>query len=274
MWRTPLFQLLALFPTLLAVGTISAQDDPSQIVFTGCPPYVEGNRCDSMYYSVVAVDLQTGRPVPGMRYFLVSGPGSVNAQTGLWVFHPETADSLPGYNEQVVIGASHRGDSTTDDSHCRFSLRLDNAPPRITPRCHSRYTCLPGDTEIVALSITDADWCDSPRIDSVWMNPAPVGLFEFDTSNNTITFIPAPSDSGATFSAEVAFTSGRITSRCRFYFDTFWLEATYAVRIGYHREVTQGLYQDVSITLEKIDSAQGLGGFDFLIAGCPTACGG
>jgi hypothetical protein len=266
MFRTCFVISLSTFLLTLSAGSLFAQDSGSGIVFTGCPPYVEGSHCDSMFYQVVAVDLSTGKQCPEMKYLLVSGPGTINLKTGLWVFHPER-DSLPSYYHGEVEIAAYKGnDTTTSDENCRFDVYFQDFSPIVKPRCGTRFTCLPGDTEVVTIEITDVDSCDSPQIDSVTVSPKPVGFFEFDPAEWVIRFSPDPADSGMTFRVGVTVSSGRPSGTCFLYIDAFWPEATYSVRIGYLEEVLQGQLCEVPVTLEKFDHAEGLGGFDILVA--------
>lgn len=266
MFRTCLSIGVCTFLLTLSIGSLSAQDSGSGIVFTGCPPYVEGDHCDSMFYQVVAVDIGTGKQCPEMKYILVSGPGTINQRTGLWVFHPERDSLPPYYHNKVEIAAYKGNDTTTSAENCRFDVHFQDYSPIVKPRCGTRFTCLPGDTEVVTIEITDVDSCDFPQIDSVTVSPKPIGFFEFDPAEWVIRFSPDPADSGMTFRVGVTVSSGRLSGTCFLYFDAFWPEATYSVRIGYQEEVYQGQLHDVPITLEKFDHAKGLGGFDLLVA--------
>ncbi|MCD6249554.1 MAG: T9SS type A sorting domain-containing protein [candidate division Zixibacteria bacterium] len=205
----------------LLVAGLSAQDNGSGLVFTGCPPYVEGNPCDSMFYQVVAVDIGTGKACPTAKYFIVSGPGEINQKTGLWVFHPANEDLPLYYREELEIAAYKGNDTTTSDENCRFEVRAYGRYPRFAGYCGAHMTVLPGDTMVVPLEATDADWCHDPEIVSVEISPEPAGFFEFSAFDWTLTFIPDLADEGQTFEVVTQAVSGGMNISCRVFFDVF-----------------------------------------------------
>jgi len=207
--------------SLCLSGSLLAQEDQPQIVFTGCPPYVEGNHCDSMYFGLVAVDMKTGRPVPGIKYFLVSGPGSVDEKTGLWVFHPEDEDLPPYYSDIVEVGAYHGDDQTEVDDYCRFDVRVYDHRPLFEGYCGAHITVLPGEMTTIPVEITETDWCDEPQFDSATITPEPNGSFAFDADSWTVSFEPGLADEDSTFEVIVFVTSGPARTVCRFWLDVF-----------------------------------------------------
>jgi len=205
----------------VSVGSLSAQDNGSGLIFTGCPPYVEGNHCDSMFYQVVAIDIGTGKKCPEAKYFIVSGPGEINEKTGLWVFHPELEDLPPHYQETVEIAAYKGNDTTTSDENCFFSVRVYDKRPRFEGYCGAHITVLPGDTIVVPLEVTDADWCHDPEITMVEIQPTPSGMFSYDSVAMTVTFVPVTDDQDQSFEVVVRGLSGPSSFSCRFWFDCF-----------------------------------------------------
>jgi len=174
-----------------------------------------------MFYQVVAVDIGTGQACPEAKYFIVSGPGEINSKTGLWQFHPEREDIPPHYQEVVEIAAYKGNDTTTVDENCRFEVRVHGQYPRFEGYCGAHITVLPLDTAVVPLEATDADWCHEPEIVSVEISPEPVGFFEYDASNWTLTFIPDYADEGQSFEVVTEIVSGGINISCRVFFDVF-----------------------------------------------------
>lgn len=206
--------------SLLSAG-LSAQDTGSGLVFTGCPPYVEGSHCDSMFYQVVAVDISTGKKCPEAKYFIVSGPGEINQKTGLWQFHPEREDLPSRFQDNIEIAAYKGNDTTTTDENCRFYVSVEDRKPRFEGYCGAHMTALPGETILVPLEITDGDYCDEPEITGVEIQPTPSGRFDYDSETWTVTFEPAPADSGITYEVSLSGTSGPSTLSCRIWFDCF-----------------------------------------------------
>ncbi|MCX6833851.1 MAG: T9SS type A sorting domain-containing protein [candidate division Zixibacteria bacterium] len=211
---------------LLTVGSLSAQDSGSSIIFTGCPPYVEGNHCDSMFYQVVAVDLSTGRQCPEMKYILVSGPGTINQRTGLWEFHLERDSQVSNFYGEVEIAAYKGHDTTTSAENCRFGVQVYDQYPNFRSYCGAHITVLPGDTITVPIELSDDDPCDEPRIDSVTIRPEPNGVFSFDAIARTVRFVPVSTDEGKTFEVRVAASSGPADATCSFWFDVFQPDPT------------------------------------------------
>ncbi len=85
MLRSYCLCLVGIIVVSFSAANLFAQDNGSGLIFTGCPPYLEGNHCDSMFYQVVALDIGTGQASPEAKYFIVSGPGEIDSRTGLWV---------------------------------------------------------------------------------------------------------------------------------------------------------------------------------------------
>lgn len=221
MLRSRVIVLIGIIVFGLSVASLSAQDNGSGLVFTGCPPYIEGNHCDSMFYQVVAIDIGTGKKCPEAKYFIVSGPGEINEKTGLWLFHPESEDLPPHYQETVEIAAYKGNDTTTSDENCFFSVRVYDKRPRFEGYCGAHMTVLPGYTMVVPLEVTDADRCHDPEIVSVEISPEPVGFFEFNATDWTVTFIPDYADEGRTFEVVTQAVSGGMNISCCIFFDTF-----------------------------------------------------
>ncbi len=266
MWRTCLFVGISCLAMGLSAGDISAQDSTSGILFTGCPPYVRGFHCDSMFYQVVAIDLSTGKQCPEMKYILVSGPGTINQKTGLWSFHPEKEDLPPRYYDSVEIAAYKGNDTTTSDENCRFSVRVEDQSPMLEEGCYRHFALTVGDSLVAPLTPFDPDVCDEARIDSVFVSPTPSGFFAYDSVGKSVVFRPDSADANIRFVISVALTSDSITRECRIFAEVAPLLPTYIVRLGYLNDQFQGQYCDVPITLEKYDSTKGLAGFDFMIA--------
>lgn len=221
MLRTCFVTFVCTFLLMLSVGSLSAQDGGSGIVFTGCPPYVEGNHCDSMFYQVVAVDLGTGKQCPEMKYILVSGPGTINQRTGLWQFHPERDSLISNFYGEVEIAAYKGHDTTNGDENCRFGVQVYDQYPVFSSYCGAHITVLPGDTIAIPIEISDTDPCDEPKIDSVTIQPEPSGFFAFDIAARTVVFEPNAADAGKSFEVRVAASSGPAVIACPFWFDVF-----------------------------------------------------
>jgi hypothetical protein len=227
-------------------GSYAEVRDANDIIFTGCPPYVEGNHCDSIFYQVVAVDQETGEKCPEVRYFLVEGPGTIDEETGLWVYHPNS-DDLSEYT--IEIGATVHGDSTSGDQNCRFVAYVTNNWPLSTVISGTHYTVLPFDSVLIPIEPYDTDPCDEVSV--TWqVTPEPSGTMTYDDSTGIVKFTPGYLDAEKTFELYLQLSSGAGQSgHYRLYFDVF-LRDPIVVSLETIRNALPGDTVEVDVVLE------------------------
>ncbi len=231
------------------------------IIFTGCPPYVEGNHCDSMFYQVVAVDYETGeKNPPGVEYFIVEGPGTINEETGLWIFHPELEDPWQ-WSYMLEIGATVNGDSTSGEDNCRFEVRVTDGYAEFETLCNAHFNVLPFDSAMVNLNPIDPDYCDEVEVEFA-TTPEPNGLVSYDPSTGTLKFIPTYDDAGQTFRVDLHAKNSPYWMGCSLYFDVFVSEPI-KVNLSTVRDATPGDTVSIDVVLEEC--AAGIGEIDLLL---------
>ena len=239
-----------------------------EIVFTGCPPYVAGSHCDSMFYQVVAVDIATGERCPRVRYLKVSGPGEVDRESGLWIYHPDFEDSIPHNRPIVEIAAFIGADTTPSEDNCSFGVVVRDHKPSFDTHGRININVLPGETASRKLTVSDRDPCDVPLFVEMQVSPTPAGDLTFDPEAGVITFTPASVDSGKSFMATLLYKSGPAHTSLLVHFTVFErppVAPPYSVRIETLNEVACGTLVHPAVVLESIDPDEGIGAFDLLI---------
>ncbi|MCB2229077.1 T9SS type A sorting domain-containing protein [bacterium] len=188
-----------LYTLVLCLAGSLAANPPQPPIFTGCPDMVTGNHCDSLLYSVVAIDPNAAQPgySRNVRYHLVSGPGEINTKTGLWVWHPEPSDVYQNY--QVEISASAHDTMTTGDQNCRFYVSAENNPPEMDAQRYQYVRTEVGQEAIAQFTAYDSDECDTVTYYLYDVEPFPVGSFSLDSNTGLFHFTPEASDNNRRF---------------------------------------------------------------------------
>lgn len=259
------FLLIILF-ALFASAVMSATP-----VFTGCPEYVNGNHCDSIFFQVVAVDTSNSGNRNNVRYHLVSGPGEIDERTGLWVYHSED-NPLPSKSypvPEVEIAASIGKDTTHGDENCQFEVYANNQRPRFgRRRCGARVEAKVLQIELYVFEATDGDPCDIVSYGITEVTPEPAGEWHANLADAFLTFVPAYEDQGKSFVFRYFATDGIDTSSC-------WVEFVvpeaepFALRIETIEDTFQGTFANIDIFMDE--QPLGLGGFNLLVSYDATA---
>lgn len=177
---------------------------PQPPIFTGCPTQVEGNHCDSLVYSVVAIDPNSSQPgySRNVRYHLISGPGEINTKTGLWKWFPERSDI--GQSYEVEIAASIRDTMTIGSENCRFSVRAIDQPPIWNDQGWQMYEIDQYEELVVQLEAYDPDECDDVGFFVYQFLPEPTGSWSLDSLSGEFRFAPEHADRLTRFHVSVA----------------------------------------------------------------------
>ncbi|MDX9856894.1 MAG: FlgD immunoglobulin-like domain containing protein [candidate division Zixibacteria bacterium] len=183
---------------------LAIANPPEPPIFTGCPTEVTGNHCDSLLYSVVAIDPNSSQPgySRNVRYHLVSGPGTVDFKTGLWLWHPEPLDVY--HNYQVEIAASANDTMTTGDQNCRFTVRALDQPPVWNDRGWQMYEIDQDEELVVQLEAYDPDECDDVGFFVYQFLPEPTGAWSLDSLTGKFRFAPVHADRLTRFHVSIA----------------------------------------------------------------------
>lgn len=196
-----------LYALVLCLAGSLAANPPQPPIFTGCPDMVTGNHCDSLLYSVVAIDPNAAQPgySRNVRYTLVSGPGEVNYKTGLWVWHPEPSDVYQSY--QVEISASAHDTMTTGDENCRFTVRAEDQPPVWNDQGWQMFETEQYEELVVQLEAYDPDECDDVGFYVYQFLPEPAGAWSLDSLSGEFRFAPLHADRFTRFHVSVAVSN-------------------------------------------------------------------
>lgn len=235
--------------------TIKAIDDqPPQI--TNCPPLITGSHCNTLVHNFDGSDAEASL----FTFELVSGPGVIDASTGMWSWNSATLDDV-GKNIQLEI-AARDGSTGILGPVCRTIVVATNSAP-VIEGCGWSVAAIAGTT--VELDSDGYDDCD-PLSWSVAPTNGAIGALTVNTQG-TITYIPDPLDAGLrTFS--ITLTDGRDSSSCGFSVYVS-VSVPYKVTIEAIPAETAahpGEFVDLDLTLLEIDPTRGLGGFDLLVA--------
>ncbi|MDH4156996.1 MAG: T9SS type A sorting domain-containing protein, partial [candidate division Zixibacteria bacterium] len=239
---------------------------PTVPTFVDCPDSIVGADCESVEYTVKAVDPEYGDTL-GIRYEIVSGPGSIHPATGEWRFH-RFRDYL-GQTLDIEIAARYGPNSTSGEENCRFKLSIaENFVPDFAladdSPCGKELTITaPGDTTF-----------DIMAVDSNACHFVEYFLSEVSPPNELITLTRDPYKKAATmhiglqeqqagqlFTITVGATDGLDTAFC-----TFRARGTLFQPIQVLIGLTGGAYPQTvtSVDVNLIWSAYEIGGFDFL----------
>ncbi len=233
--------------------------------FTNCPGSLSFNHCASASYDFNAVDPPyTGAPSGDpITYSKVSGPGTVNAGTGMWNYAPTLADV--GTAQTLVVGATDGICGGT--TQCSVPLTFTNVTPTFTAGCNANTNVGKGTSGSVDMNATAGD-CDPFSFSITGVTPTPVGTYSINASTGVITFNTANSDGGTTYDFTVQVTDGKGTSTCHTFFNVLIVEP-FELQIEKTHRTVQGAHELVCVTLNK--GSEAMWGFDFLIAYDNTA---
>jgi hypothetical protein len=223
-------------------------------VFDLCPDPVSFSHCEVGTFTVHATDPDTPPDNP-VTYNLVSGPGAVDANTGVWTWsNPDQSGNFV-VEIEACDGATPPACSSTN---CITNVTVTNAGPSIT--CPGGSVTVPTGIEKCQTVVTNDD-CDVLTVEvlaGVGFDPGNVSV-----SGNTVCFTPDPP--ARTVFMTVQVSDGEETATCELEWEV--IEGSpYSLQIEKLHNVFQGQFSDVDIILGGIDVNQGIGGFDILIA--------
>jgi hypothetical protein len=256
-WKWPSFNVVPsynVFPTwggpyCFVLAKIRNQP-PS---FVQCPTNLTHSHCDPFTFNFDATDVEGNTP---LVFSLVSGIGSIDASTGVY-----TANGVAVGTHNVVVGVSDptgSGQTTT----CAFDVVATNVGPTIACPGGAPVFISVGDTKTQDVDATDD--CD-PLTFSIVSSTLTGATIDPVTGIVTYTGNIADTTNNGIHCAVVEVTDGLETSQCT----VCWQVSpgcAYELTIEKKHNVLQGVFENVDIILSKIDAAEGLGGFDLLIA--------
>jgi hypothetical protein len=190
-------------------------ESPTRPVINNCPLNLTCNHCSLATFDFDASD-PDGDPV---TFSLVSGPGSINASTGVWTYTPTLADV--GTNPQIVVRPSDWG---ATGYPCTVNLSFSNFAPTMTGGCGSTTIMYANHTSYRDFSASSGD-CDPISYSITSVVPAPVGTYSINSATGLVAFTPTPLDGGVTYVFTVCASDGFDESCCSASFDMMCCDA-------------------------------------------------
>jgi hypothetical protein len=253
----------AITPTVVpgAVNVLNAA--PS---ITNCPPTEEIYWGTSYTRTFTATDTDLDCDCDELTWSLVSGPGSINATTGLYQF---VATGQHVGCQPVVIRVTDRYGATDD---CEFLIKVLNMPPVITcptevinilwgHEATATVTAVDPDTGPGPMTFSLIDpgsYPGSPEIDPV------TGEFSWQTEKNDNAFIGLFEFCViVTDHANLDTCNTENADTCCFFVH---VDPKFNVTIEKIHHQLQGHYTTVGIYLDPDYESMPMGGYDFLIA--------
>jgi hypothetical protein len=227
-------------------------------VFTNCPTSLNFDHCSPATYDFNATDPE-GDP---FTFAKVSGPGTVNAGTGVWNYSPTLADVGASLSLVVSVTDGVCGGST----NCTVSLNFTNVCPTFTSGCGASINVGKGNPINHDFNASSND-CDpiSFYIDSL---PASVNAPTINAGSGLLSFLSDVSEGGQSFVVKVGVTDTKCSTTCYLTINVLQVEP-YEVQIEKTHGTHQGGHELVCVTLNK--GSEQVWGFDFLIAYDQTA---
>ncbi len=175
---------------------------------TNAPASISGRHCVTITYDFNGSDPE-GETV---TFQLVSGPGSINATTGVWSWHPTMADVGQAISIQVAPCEPHGcGDTVT------VPVVVTNETPTFTSGCRDTLWVTLGSTG--TKTIRGSDGCsDALHYVLGPLDPPLNGSCTINSSTGVITFVTNPSTTIGVYNALVYVSDGRDSASCNTYF--------------------------------------------------------
>jgi hypothetical protein len=222
---------------------------------TNCPPSsITGSHCVAASYDFNASDPE-GDPI---SFLLNSGPGSINAGTGMWTYAPTLADV--GASLSISVSASDPIGGA--GAPCVVSLNFTNDCPTFTSGCGAVLNVGKGNAINHDFNAVSND-CDPISFVVVGTVPAPVNAPTINPSTGLLNFQSDVSEGGQVFTVTVGVTDTDCQTNCDITINVLSVEP-YEVQIEKTHNTLQGAHELVCVTLNK--GSEQIWGFDFLIA--------
>ena len=253
---------------------ISSQIAFAQSFHNRPPKFVEvpdsimtGSHCD-FFQTTVKAESRVLFPEAGVgaiRYKMISGPGEVDARTGVWTYYPSIEES--GDTQTVVIAAVQGKLITVGSDACEFQVVAEDSPPQIGL---IHYDCgvtfeqpAPG-LFSQPVYVHDEDGCDRSRVYISNVSPEPEGTYSLKPWDVEIDF--QESDANKVFHVTISIVNRYSRADCDFYISTYIEPPSepFEIQIEKTHNTFQGGHEYVDITVNK--GSEKMLGFDLLIA--------
>lgn len=222
-------------------------------VINNGPGALAFDHCNAASFDFDATD-DEGNPI---TYVLVSGPGSINAASGVWSYAPTLADVGAA---QIVVEAHDTFNPAGTCAQVVVDLTFENQAPTIA--CQGLKSVGKGNSIDVQITADDVD-CDPGSFSIAGVMPAiPVGSYSI-SAGGLLTFNSDDADGGTTFTFEIVYSDGDKSATCFQEIEVLITEP-YEIQIEKTHGTFQGGHEYVDITVNK--GSEAMWGFDLLIA--------
>jgi len=228
---------------------------------TNCPANFTFSHCDVGTYDFNA-SAPDGDPAI-IEFELISGPGSIDPNTGVWTW---SGGTVPQSGFDVIEVAAKVVNSTNQGfgPSCIVNIEVTNTGPAFTAGCGSSAIAQMGRYKPVA-DMDAADDCDI-LVYSVIDAGGAIGVITVDPDGK-IWFAPDEADAlhAQPLTFHVQVSDGEFTDECTIEVTTMGC-GPYTIDLEKVHNQMQGQFTSVDISLDGVDPNQGIGGFDFLVA--------
>ncbi len=173
-------------------------------VITNCEGYFEvTEHCELFEYHFEASD-----PDPGdiLTWMVVSGEGSINSATGLYMLNPQP------YTGTVLTVGIQVSDPWGESSECWFDIGVLNNIPEYVSSCGETVVGVPGSSLEYLFEAIDQDPCDPLTYAIESAIPEPLG--EYYLIEGEFFFEPLPEEVGGNFEFTVSAHDGWDQTGC------------------------------------------------------------
>jgi len=228
---------------------------------TNCPLSKSYDHCSLASFTFTALD-----PEGDAKTFVkISGPGAINASTGVWTYSPTIADV--GTSQSVVVAAADAGGNGPT---CTVNLTFTNVAPTMTAGCGVVKQIGKGNAGTLDFDASSGD-CDPISYSILSVVPTPtggVGSYSINSGTGVVTFNSDVADCPTTFVFTVQATDGKANASCSASIQVLCTEP-FSIKIEKTHNTFQGMHELVDVTYEG--GSEAMGGFDFLISYDATA---
>jgi hypothetical protein len=238
-----------------------------------CPGDVNADHCSPYTFNFEVTDPD---PDPVSSGVVSTGPGTLTANGdiggGVWSF-TYTLNPVP-IGPTVVGFTFDDGIAPDAVETCSFTITGTNAAPVCSApagplsvsagTAKTQTVTATDDCDVMTYSLGATLLDGSPAVPAGSLNITTAG----DDLSADVTFNPVAADEGV-WDIAVVVSDGDQQSTCHVFFEVI-IGGAYGVEIEKLHDVLQGNMTQMAVMLTKMDTTQGLGGFDFLIAYDPT----
>ena len=245
------FTAYVLFVAMVGFGTAAIAQTAT---ITNCPGNYSFNHCGFGMYDFNA------EGEGDISFELVSGPGSIDQTSGVWVWDDATIPHSGIHSIQVAAY-----DDNGQGNVCNVQVAVSNHQPKI--ECPSTpIMAYLDETTNVDVSVSDLDACDELEVSVLSLYDGATAGDIVAVNGTTVSFTPENTGNGRFVSAEIEVSDGIATNACTLHFIVPVSGRPPSIAIGVENDQPMGQYTQLDVTLYSIDRSQGFAGFEFLFA--------